>query len=78
MQSSSPGELSRPQPGPRFASVDLVHEDPPRPDETDDEIEHTAIGDEGHTAREEYLGLLVYVLSLAGFLTWLLRFGVNV
>ena len=55
-----------------------MHDDPPQPDDRGDEIEHTAIGDEGRTARQEYLGLIVYVLSLAGFLTWLFRFGVNV
>ena len=55
-----------------------MHDDPPRPDDSDNEIEHTAIGDEGRTARQEYVGLLIYIVSMAGFLTWLLAYGVNV
>ena len=42
------------------------------------EIEHTAIGDEGRPARQEFIGLFIYLASMAGFLTWLFVYGVNV
>jgi hypothetical protein len=45
---------------------------------TENEIEHKALGDTGRPARPEFVGLFVYLASMAGFLFWLLRYGVNV
>jgi hypothetical protein len=45
---------------------------------TTNEIEHKALGDRGRPARPEFIGLFVYLASMAGFLFWLLRYGVNV
>ena len=53
-------------------------DEPRRIDDGAIEIEHTAIGDEGRPARQEYIGLFVYIVSMAGFLAWLLVYGVNV
>ena len=44
----------------------------------ENEIEHTPFGDEGRPARQELAGLFLYLASMAGFLFWLLRYGVNV
>jgi hypothetical protein len=43
-----------------------------------EEIQHHALGSRGRTAREEFIGLFLYLLTLAGFLYWLLAEGVNV
>ena len=43
-----------------------------------DEIEYSPIGDEGRPAKREIAGLMLYFASMAGFLFWLLRYGVNV
>ena len=42
------------------------------------EIEHTALGDKGRPAAQEYVGFFVYLASMAAFLFWLLAYGVNV
>jgi hypothetical protein len=43
-----------------------------------DDVKYTAIGDRGRRAKPELAGLVIYVASMAGFLFWLLRYGVNV
>jgi len=44
---------------------------------TKNEIEHKALGDTIRPAATEFVGLFVYLASMAGFLFWLLRYGVN-
>lgn len=50
----------------------------PHDEPSDFEIHRTAIGDRGRTATIEFAGFALYLLSLAGFVVWLLIFGVNV
>jgi hypothetical protein len=68
---------ARRYPGPFFARSEVVQ--PGADSEVkQNEIEHTAFGDEGRPARQELAGLFLYLASMAGFLFWLLRYGVNV
>ena len=41
-------------------------------------IQDPHVGEPGYPSRLEALALLVWLLSIAGFLVWLLGFGVNV
>jgi hypothetical protein len=50
----------------------------PHSEPADFEIHHTALGDTGRPASIELAGFLLYLLSLAGFVVWLVVFGVNV
>ncbi len=50
----------------------------PHDEPTDFEIHYTAIGDKGRPASIERAGFFLYLLSLAGFVLWLVIFGVNV
>lgn len=50
----------------------------PHDEPSDFEISHTAIGDKGRPATIELAGFFLYLLSLAGFIVWLVIFGVNV
>lgn len=42
------------------------------------EIDRAPIGGPGRHARQEIAGLVLYLTSIAVFLAWLIRFGVNV
>ncbi|HEY0873322.1 MAG TPA: hypothetical protein VGD94_07600 [Vicinamibacterales bacterium] len=45
---------------------------------SDFEIRHSPLGETIRPAKVELAGLLLYLLSLAGFVVWLVVFGVNV
>jgi hypothetical protein len=60
-----------PYPGPLFASAVRV-------EGTQPQIEHHPVGSRGRTAPPEIGGLFLYALTLAGFVYWLLVYGVNV
>ena len=52
--------------------------EPRTEEETTNEIQHKALGDRERPAMPEFIGLFLYLASMAGFLFWLLRYGVNV
>lgn len=47
-------------------------------EEEESEINETPLGDTLRPARQEVVGLLVYLISFVGFIYWLLVYGVNV
>jgi hypothetical protein len=50
----------------------------PHAESSDYEIQHSPIGNKGRPASFELAGFFMYLLSLAGFVVWLLVWGVNV
>ena len=50
----------------------------PHDEPSDYEIQHSPIGSKSRPALVELAGFFMYLLSLAGFVVWLLVWGVNV